>query len=576
MSIAKSIFKPVYGGYQRIKNQRLRNKLFLVFLLATILPVSFLVLYSYQTVKDQLIRQAVENIGSTIDQVNKNIENKLDMYAQIATMIYLDAELRNYLLNVYEKNDLSYLDAYDYINKTLYKMLAMNPSLKSITIYTENRTLYSDGLFVKHMEMLPLSIREQTLKAGGNITLFYPNDDSAPEKTVTLARSLNYLNLNYPYGILTMEITEREIYSLIEKENKNKTIIVADENGNIISSGIHNEKVRHVSDIAGLGGKETMVLQKPLKNGWKTVVLLPYSELLGQAQKAARKMLYISLACIAAAVVMIYATSKFMTKRIEVLLQQIRKVERGSFDLIVKPMGHDEIGQLSFALNKMAATIRELIHDVYKKELSRNEAEMTSLQAQITPHFLYNTLASISALAIQHNNPQVHRMADDLARFYRISLNKGKKYITIEREIKLTEHYVSIQKTRFQGLFNVHYDLDETLFPYTTLKLIVQPFIENSINHAIWDDECGINIIIRLAAEGDDVLLSVIDDGMGMPREVVDRLLLKNEQPGGYGIYNVDKRIKLAYGDRYGVQVYSRLGIGTSVKIRIPRTTEFE
>jgi two-component system sensor histidine kinase YesM len=272
---------------------------------------------------------------------------------------------------------------------------------------------------------------------------------------------------------------------------------------------------------------------------------------------------------------MIYGTSKFMTKRIEFLLQQIRKVERGSFALSFKPMGDDEIGQLSFALNKMSVTIQDLIHDVYKTELSKNEAEMTSLQAQITPHFLYNTLASISALAIKNNNPQVHRMADDLARFYRISLNKGKKCITIEREIKLTEHYISIQKTRFEGLFNVHYVLDEGLYRNTTLKLIVQPFIENCINHAIWDDECGINIVIKLAADGDDVLFSVIDDGMGMPRDEFEKMRNRIEQPEGYGIYNVDKRIKLAYGERYGVQVYSRLGIGTSVQIRIPRTTMF-
>jgi two-component system sensor histidine kinase YesM len=575
MNIAKSFFSIFPLLYRKITNQRLRSKLFLVYLLVSILPISFLVLYSYQTVKDQLISQAVENIGSTIDQVNKNIENKLDMYTQVATMLYLDTQLRNYLINTYEANDLSYLDAYDYINKTLYKMLAMNPNLKSITIYTENKSLFSDGLFIKHMEQLPDALREQSLQAGGNITQFFPNNQSPADKTVTLARSMNYLSLNYPYGILTMEIKERELFSLIEKENNNKTIIVADENGNIITSGIKDSKISNVSEIPAIGGKKTMVMQKSLKNGWETVVLLPYEELLGQAQKATRKMLYISLACIVAAIVMIYGTSKFMTKRIEFLLQQIRKVKRGSFALSFKPMGEDEIGQLSFALNKMSVTIQDLIHDVYTKELSKNEAEMTSLQAQITPHFLYNTLASISALALKNNNTQVHRMADDLARFYRISLNKGKKCITIEREIKLTEHYISIQKTRFEGQFNVQYVLDEELYQNTTLKLIVQPFIENCINHAIWDDECGINIVIKLAADGDDVLVSIIDDGMGMPRDVFENMQNRIEQPEGYGIYNVDKRIKLAYGEQYGVKVYSRLGIGTSVQIRFPRTMMF-
>lgn len=200
---------------------------------------------------------------------------------------------------------------------------------------------------------------------------------------------------------------------------------------------------------------------------------------------------------------------------------------------------------------------------------------MDSLQAQITPHFLYNTLASISALAVTNNNMQGHLMADDLAKFYRISLNKGKKRITIEQEIMLTRHYLSIQKTRFEGLFTVHYSLDESLLRFTTVKLILQPFIENCINHAIWDDESGITIIIRLMPDGDDLVFSVIDDGMGMPAHVLQRLAEKTDQPAGYGIYNVDKRIKLAYGGRYGVDIYSRLGIGTAVTIRLPKTVTF-
>ncbi|WP_164472565.1 sensor histidine kinase [Cohnella candidum] len=575
MSIAKSSSELLSGIVQRIRNQKLRSKLFLVFLLAAIVPVSYLVLYSYQTVKDQLIRQAESNVGSTMDQVNKNIENTLDNYKQASTLIYLDTQLRNYLLNDYGANDLSFLDAYDYINKTLYKMMAINSNLKSITIYTDNHSLHTDGFFIKYMEDLPQSLKDQTQKAAGNITLFFANRAGAQGNNMTLARSLNYLSLNYPYGILTMEITERELHSLIEKENNNKTIIVADSEGNIITSGLPDRKISNLAQLSEMDSRDTMVFEKSMKYGWKTVVLLPYSELLGPAQRAAQNILYTALACIAAAIVLIYATSKFMTKRIEILLQQIRKVERGSFDLTFRPMGHDEIGQLSFALNKMASKMTGLIQDIYRQELAKNEAEMSSLQAQINPHFLYNTLASISALALKNNNPQVHRMADDLARFYRISLNKGKKSITIEREIKLTEHYLSIQQTRFRNLFKVHSCLDESLYPYTTLKLILQPFIENCINHAIWDDESCLNIVLKLESEGDDIVFSVIDDGMGIPEAVCRELNQGLDEQQGFGIFNVNKRIQLAFGAKYGVKIYSRLGIGTSVKIRFPKTSLF-
>jgi two-component system sensor histidine kinase YesM len=574
MNIATNIFDSLRGLARRFGNQRLKSKLFIVYLLVTIVPISFLVAFSYHLVRDQLIRQAEKNANGTIDQININVQNRLDTYSQISTLIYLDNLLRNYLLHTYGPNDMFYLDAYDYINKTLYKILAMYPNLQSISIYTDNRTIRSDGLFIRYTEDLPDEMKRKIRAAEGKITSFVSAAEDGTG-TITLARALNYLSLNYPYGILLIEVSERELYSLIVKESNNKSIFIADEQGAIITSGSRDRHLRHLSELETEGYK---VMAKTLPNGWQTVVLLSYDEMLREARKASAKMLLASLACVAAAVVLIYVTSKFMTKRIEILLKAIRRVERGSFELESQAMGEDEIGQLWFALNKMAYRMKELIQDVYTKEAARNEAEMTSLQAQISPHFLYNTLASISALALRHNNPLVHRMADDLARFYRISLSKGKKTVTIGHEIELTKHYVSIQKVRFSGMFHVHYDLDESLFSCTTLKLIIQPFIENCLNHAIWDDESGIHVIIKLTADQKDILISVIDDGMGMTRETLERLRANASasgglQPTGYGIYNVDKRIKLAYGERYGVELFSRLGIGTTVRIRIPRTT---
>lgn len=555
-----------------IGNRRLRGKLFLVYLLVTILPISFLVVYSYQTIRQQLIQQALVSVESSVDQINNNLTNKLNMYAQTATMLYMDSQLRNYLVYRYGDNYMYYLDAYDYINSTFYKIMAMNPELKSISIYTDNDSLNSDGYFIRHLADLPDEVRRKAMGAQGNIAALHLEATEGDGSSILLVRSLNYLSLNYPYGILTMEISKRELYSLIEKENTNKTIVIADENGSIVVSGFKDKTVRHLSE---LDASPDRIVSKQMPNGWRTVAVLSYGSLLKDAQRSSARMLILSLACIAAAIVMIYLTSHFMTKRLERLLQLIRKVERGSFDLSVEPMGGDEIGRVAFALNKMAATIQELIRDTSRKELARNEAEMTSLQAQITPHFLYNTLASISALAIKNNQPEVHKMADDLARFYRISLHKGKKFITLEQEFKLTEHYLSIQQTRFKGRFVVHYVADETLFPYTTLKLIIQPFIENCLNHAIWDDESHLNIVIKLAADAGDLRISVIDDGMGMPRGMADKWRAGESELHGYGMHNVDKRIKLAYGEQYGVQVYSRPAIGTSVHIRIPRTSRF-
>ncbi|MGO4270411.1 sensor histidine kinase, partial [Paenibacillus sp. TAF58] len=260
----------------------------------------------------------------------------------------------------------------------------------------------------------------------------------------------------------------------------------------------------------------------------------------------------------------------FFTKRIESLLQVIRRVEREDFNVNMTFMGHDEIGQLSFAFKKMTGRLKELINEVYKKEISKKEAEMNMLQAQINPHFLYNTLASISALAVKHRDNTISEMVSHLAKFYRISLNKGKMILPISEEIKLTKYYIAIQQIRFEGLLRLHYAIDDSVLAYQTVKLALQPFVENAINHAVWDDEAGINIIIKVYKDERDIYLEVIDDGMGMRTETLERALSKIDNVSGYGITNVDQRIKLAFGDEYGVTLYSKFGIGTKAQIRIP------
>lgn len=244
----------------------------------------------------------------------------------------------------------------------------------------------------------------------------------------------------------------------------------------------------------------------------------------------------------------------------------IRRVEKEDFNVNMKSLGHDEIGQLGFAFNKMAKRINKLITEVYKKEIDKKEAEMNVLQAQINPHFLYNTLASISSLAIQNGDMRINKMVADLAKFYRISLNNGKNVLSIHEEITLTRYYIAIQQVRFAGLLRVHYNIEETVLPCPIVKLSLQPLVENCINHAIWDDKQGINIVIKAYRDGQDIVLKVIDDGMGIPSDE----LKEDFKMSGYGVQNIDHRIKLTFGNDYGVTFFSKLGIGTAVQIRIP------
>ncbi|MBU5346346.1 cache domain-containing sensor histidine kinase [Paenibacillus lautus] len=564
-------------------NWRLRHKFFFIFLIVIILPFSLLIYYSYSSTRSTITEHTYTALGGSLAQINTNVEKRLEYYNQLSNILYMDAQLRNYLSTDYEQA-YYYLDAFQYINRTLPSLMTLNANILGITIYTGNHTLYSDGQYVKYTEELPRAMEKQVLDAAGNTVYFHSGNFKADDAYITIARSLSYFSLQHPYGILTMDINANEFYSLIKMENDNKSVYIIDEFGGVISTGDQNLQSNQLFDVfpiqermtqdAGsfdmkINGQERFFTYKKLSNGWSTVITVPYDELLANANQATKNVIWFSLLAIGIAILLLYFTTKVMTKRIEVLLQQIRKVERGDFRLSIKPMGHDEIGQVSFAFNKMASTIQSLIHDVYVKEIARKESELNTLQAQINPHFLYNTLSSISSLAIKEGAMQVYQMVNYLAKYYRVSLNKGKRIILLEQEINLVKNYVAIQKIRFRDKLHMHYDLDEQLFGNTTIKLILQPFIENCINHAI-GDESGININVKLRQEGDDILLQVIDDGIGMKPEQLDHALNKSDNLPGYGVKNVDDRIKLTYGEEYGVSIFSRLGIGTAVTIRIP------
>lgn len=568
---------------------KLRNKYFLIFLICAIIPFSCMLLYSYTSTRDQLMEQNYSSLNGTLNQVSLNIENRLEHYHKLSDTLYMDGMLRNYLLNNYLEA-FYYLDAFEYINRTLSSMMTLNANLQGITIYTDNKTLYSDDVFVRYMEELLPGVKEAATEAAGNTVYTQLQDEETGEYYVTLARSFSYFSLTHPYGILTVNIDDDELFSLIQKENVNKDVYIIDQNGSIITA-LDKEMVgqslyqtfpiaEELETYTGrfdkrIDGQDRFFMHQKLSNGWSAVITMSYHQLLADVNKATERIVLISVAAIAATILLIYVTTKLITKRMERLLLQIRKVERGDFQVSVRASGGDEIAQLSLAFNKMAAKIQELVYDVHKKEISMKEAELTTLQAQINPHFLYNTLASISSLAVKEGDMQVYQMVNHLSKYYRISLNKGKRIILIEQEINLVKNYISIQQIRFKEMLRMHYDLDEDLFSLSTIKLIVQPFVENCINHAVWS-ESGINIIIKLKSEGDDVLIQIIDDGQGMIAADLERALNKTSNLSGYGISNVDERIKLTYGERYGVDIFSRLGIGTSVTIRIPKKKIYE
>jgi two-component system sensor histidine kinase YesM len=254
------------------------------------------------------------------------------------------------------------------------------------------------------------------------------------------------------------------------------------------------------------------------------------------------------------------------------IVSLVHSFEEGNFQKRIRFSGNDEFVRIADSFNVMAGNIQELINSVYVEGMQKKQAELEALQAQINPHFLFNTLSTISSLANLGETRKATEMIQRLSRFYRLTLNKGQVFIALEKELEQVQTYLDIQRVKYADAFTVHVDVEPDILDVQVIKLIFQPFVENIFKHAWFGD--AITIRITGHRVGDRIELKVIDDGVGMPPGQVKTIMQGACHGGGYGVRNVDERIKLRYGKEYGVRIGSVRGGGTTVLIALPASGE--
>jgi two-component system sensor histidine kinase YesM len=289
----------------------------------------------------------------------------------------------------------------------------------------------------------------------------------------------------------------------------------------------------------------------------------------------------LTLCAIVFAVIAAWRISQSIYQPIKKLQDVTRTITRNDLQVLITSSNADEITQLGLSFNLMVGRIRELLEAKVSEQEELKKAELRALQAQINPHFLYNTLDAIVWMAESKKTDEVVQLVSALSNFFRISLSKGKDWITIREEIELTRNYLIIQKMRYRDIMDFSIDVDEAVSDSSVLKFTLQPLVENALYHGLKNrrQRGTIRVEARQKDEG-DVLLQVRDDGIGMPPEKVAEISLgiEDEFDGirterGFGLVNVDKRIKLYYGKQYGLSLTSTSGRGTCVEIVIPRTS---
>ncbi|WP_105616865.1 sensor histidine kinase [Vallitalea okinawensis] len=409
---------------------------------------------------------------------------------------------------------------------------------------------------------------------------------------IYLMKKLSHWDTGKQLGIITMVMDMEvftDLYLDMEKEFSSTNYlvdstgtIVAHSNPELIGTTLDAEMERMInlgdsSEYYNVDGH--LIAFQEAKNGWVYISSIPMEYITREIDNAWTSSFLIIIIGILLATLVFFIYTRRISRNMGILISKMLKVEEGDMEISEKIESNDEIGLIDNYFNRMVEKLNRLIRKNYVQKLEKREAELSALQFQINPHFLYNTLESISAIGSVYGSHEISQISQKLGQMLRYSINiNSSEFVTLTKEIQHIENYFFIQEVRFEDRFKVFYDIDPHVKDAKVLKLILQPIVENIIQHGLSDEDEG---IIAIVAEWCDknLIIKISDDGKGMSNEQVKQLNdYINEDTDkiltGYkksvGMRNVNLRIKLAYGEEYGLHVTSQEGIGTHVTFTLP------
>lgn len=323
------------------------------------------------------------------------------------------------------------------------------------------------------------------------------------------------------------------------------------------------------------GQKENIVVGSVAYTGWKLIGVVPESV----QETSINKFRYYIITTILILVMMLLQVNRFISRKISRpirdLDESVKAYEAGAMpDIYIG--GSAEIRHLGYSVQKSYEQIEALMKEIIQQQTERRKSELDALQSQINPHFLYNTLESITWMIEAQRNKEAVVMISELAKLLRVSLSRGKTIISIGDELQHSRSYMNIQRVRYKERFKVEFLIDEEIKNYCIVKLVIQPLLENAIYYGVgnMDEDDDGQILIRGEKKGEDIYISIEDNGMGMPEDIRSNILTDNSKVpkhgSGVGVINVHSRISLMFGPEYGLEVYSELDEGTKVVIHIP------
>lgn len=553
---------------------KLRYKLAIFYSLFCFLPVMLLFWLSFLQMRSIIDDKGKMNLQSYLQQSVSSMDRTLDGYNSLSDYIAFDRTLAEVFSMEYGTPYEQYEQLTQKVDPILRTASYFHGGMQQITIYTDNGMVKHDTTVAPVSEIEETDWYQKTLEHPG--LNWFANYQ---EETLFSARKLAFSGAREGVNILYMDVDYQKLFTpYAETLISECGLYITDQDGKLVFeesrfSGKNQNYDLTYSEFLeqrDRGSTDYIILcEQSNTTGW-TVWLYQPVGLAGEAMRLIGVMAGVTiLICIFAAVLAYFITSGMVSSRIERLTHFMQEVQEGSMDMQMESDDRDEIGMLYRGFGSMMKRIRTLINEVYLSKITQKEAELKALQAQINPHFLYNTLSLINWKALAAGEEDISRMTLALSTFYRTALNRGRNVLQVETELSNTRAYLEIQSMLHDGDFDYEIEAQTEILQCESLNLILQPLVENAIHHGIEEKTDGRGkITVRGWKEDNCVWFMVEDNGVGMEQEVADKILTMESK--GYGVRNVDERIRLCYGEKYAMKVESVVGKGTKMTIHFP------
>lgn len=563
------------------KNLSIFKKFIFTFILLVITPCTvWMIIFSLNSYNMVFERES-ERINQTIQLVKTNVELELEKYETKARNIYTYPSL----FEIYRDNQKERLTGFQLmdINVMLKSLRSNEEYMNSICLFLENgQYAYASTLNASHENDIKQHVMwfERAAQQNGKGVWFPALQLSSKKSATGKAGCISYSFIVKDVfsdfkivGTLFTNIDTAMLDNICSSValGENCYLIIADEDGQICWAEKDEWIGKNLEDLSSALGKNQdyqLFQSDSEKSGWKFVAYAP-QELFGyQLNMIIFNNVLIIAVLMFLFIICIAVIRKNIVSPIQKMAVVMDQFNTPEFEKRITVTGNDEIGVLAKSFLKMRSQLRELIIQIKTTEKREREEEIKALQAQINPHFLYNTLDTVYWMADEKGEREICDTVHSLSVILRYSISKKNTNASIKDEIIHIQNYINIQKSRFQNLFQIKYEIEESIYGYSTFKLILQPFVENAILHGFGDRSEGGLLIVRGRKEKENIVFEVEDNGCGMtPERIAYNMSAENER---IGISNINGRIKLLYGQGYGVVIKSEVGEGTCVHIEIP------